>query len=122
MNELVWISLQVHDVEQSRFFWRDVVGLAEKSAAPGWVELELKPGVHLALHPIFHPPALDRRGYDRGGPVMGIRVRDLDAMGRLLEQHGAKALGAPHDIPNGRARDFECIDGYLFELVELNAE
>ncbi len=119
MNELAWISLQVHDVEQSRFFWREVIGLPERSAAPGWVELELRPGLHLALHPIFHPPALERRGYDRGGAVMGIRVRDLDAMTRLLEQHGARPLGAPHEIPGGRARDFECIDGYLFELVEL---
>ena len=120
VNELAWVSLQVHDVEQTRFFWREVIGLREHSAAPGWVELELRPGLLLALHPIFHPPALERRGYrSRRLLVLGIRVRELEAMGRLVEQHGGRALGAPHDIPGGRARDFQCLDGYLFELVEV---
>jgi len=120
VNELCWISLQVQDVEQSRFFWRDVIGLAEQSAAPGWVELLLRPGLVLALHPVFHPPALERRGYDRGGPVLGIRVKDLDGLGYLIEAHGGRALGAVHEIPGGRARDFECPSGYVFELVQLN--
>jgi predicted enzyme related to lactoylglutathione lyase len=121
VNELCWISLQVQEVERARFFWRDVIGLPERSAAPGWVELELRPGLLLALHPVFHPPALERRGYDRGGPMLGIRVLDLEEMGRLIERHGAKALGAVHQIPGGRARDFECPDGYAFELIELGA-
>jgi predicted enzyme related to lactoylglutathione lyase len=120
VNELCWVSLQVQDVEQARFFWRDVVGLPERSAAPNWVELELRPGLLLALHPVFHPPAIERQGYDRGGAVLGIRVRDLEAMAQLIERHGGKALGAAHPIPGGRARDFICTDGYLFELVELS--
>jgi hypothetical protein len=119
VNELSWISLQVPDVEQSRFFWRDVVGLAERSAVPGWVELELRPGLALVLHPVFHPPAMERRGYDRGGPVLGLRVLDLLQMTALLERHGARALGEVHAIPGGRSRDFECPDGYVFELAEL---
>jgi predicted enzyme related to lactoylglutathione lyase len=121
VNELCWITLQVHDLEQSRRFWREVVGLPEKVATPGWVELELKPGLSLALHPVFYAKALEKRGYDRGGPVMGIRVGNLDEMGALIERHGARALGAPHEIPGGRARDFEDPDGYVFELVELGA-
>jgi len=121
VNELVWVSLQVPDVEQSRGFWRDVVGLTEKSATKTWVELELRPGVHLALHAVFHPAALERRGYDRGGPVLGIRVHSLDQMGDLVERHGARALGAAQEIPGGRSRDFEDPDGYVFELVELRA-
>ena len=118
VNELCWISLQVPDVEQSRSFWRDVMGLPEKSATPGWVELELRPGLLLALHPVFNAAALERRGYDRGGPVLGLRVLDLDEIGSLLERHGARALGAVHDIPGGRARDFEDPDGYVIEIVE----
>ena len=73
----------------------------------------------LALHPVFHPPALEKRGYDRGGPVFGIRVFDLDEMGKLMERNGARALGEVHAIPGGRARDFEDPDGYVFELVEI---
>lgn len=119
VNDLCWISLQVPDVEQSRSFWRDIVGLPEKSAAPGWVELELRPGLLLALHPIFHARALDRRGYDRGGPVLGIQVADLTEMGLLLERHGARPLGTVHAIPGGRARDYEEPDGYVIEVVEL---
>lgn len=121
MNELCWVTLQVAEVEASRQFWRDVIGLPEKSYSPGWVELELRPGLLLALHGVFYAKALDKRGYDRGGPVLGIRVLNLDEMGALVERHGAKALSAPHDIPSGRARDFEDPDGYVFELVELNA-
>ena len=121
MNELWWISLQVPDVEQSRSFWRDIVGLPERSAAPGWVELELRPGVLLALHPVFHPPALERRGYDRGGPVLGVRVFDLEEMGHLVERHGARPLGKAHEIPGGRARDYEDPDGYVLELIQLVA-
>ena len=76
---------------------------------------------HLALHAVFHPPALERRGYDRGGPVLGIRVTSLEDMGGLVERNGARALGAAQDIPGGRSRDFEDPDGYVFELVELRA-
>ena len=121
VNELIWVTLQVADVEQSRRFWRDAIGLTERSAAAGWVELELGAGVRLALHSVFHRPALERRGYDRGGPVLGIRVQSLEDMGALVERHGARALGAAQDIPGGRSRDFEDPDGYVFELVELRA-
>jgi predicted enzyme related to lactoylglutathione lyase len=119
VNELCWISLQVSDVESARNFWRDIIGLRERSYSPGWVELELRPELLLALHPAFYPKALQQRGYARGGPMMGIRVMNLDEMGALVERHGAKALSAPHQIPGGRARDFEDPDGYVFELVEL---
>jgi len=121
VNELTWVTLQVPDVEQSRRFWRDVIGLTERSATPTWVELELRAGVHLALHAVFHAPALERRGYDRGGPVLGIRVSSLEEMGALVERNGARPLGAAQDIPGGRSRDFEDPDGYVFELVELRA-
>ncbi|HET9752252.1 MAG TPA: VOC family protein, partial [Myxococcales bacterium] len=93
MNELCWITLQVPDVEASRLFWREVIGLREKSASPAWVELELRPGLLLALHPVFYPNALIKRGYDRGGPVIGIRVRDLNEMSALVLRRGARALG-----------------------------
>jgi len=121
VNELVWVTLQVPDLEKSRRFWREIIGLSERSATPNWVELELRPGVNLALHSVFHAPALDRRGYDRGGPVMGIRVASLEEMSALVERHGARALGAVQEIPGGRSRDFEDPDGYVFELVEMRA-
>ena len=120
VNELAWITLQVPDVDRSRVFWRDVIGLPEKSYTPAWVELELRPGVVLALHPVFHPNALIKRGYDRGGPVLGIRVGNLEEMGSLVERHGARALGAAQEIPGGLSRDFEDPDGYVFEMVQLS--
>jgi len=119
VNELCWISLQVSDVERSRHFWREVIGLPERSATPQWVELELRPGILLALHPVFYPRALERSGYDRGGPVLGIRVINLEEMGDLVVRNGARALSSVHEIPGGRARDFQDPDGYVFELVEL---
>jgi len=119
VNELSWVTLQVPDVEKSRRFWREIIGLPEKSATPQWVELELRPGLLLALHPVFYPRALERSGYDRGGPVLGIRVLNLEEMGDLVLRNGAKALGAAHEIPGGRARDFQDPDGYVFEMIEL---
>lgn len=119
MNELCWVTLQVADIEQARKFWREIIGLPEKSYSPGWVELELRPGLRLALHPVFYPKALEKRGYDRGGPVLGIQVMNLDEMGALVERNGARALSPAQPIPNGRSRDFEDPDGYVFELVEL---
>jgi predicted enzyme related to lactoylglutathione lyase len=121
MNELCWITLQVPDIESARRFWSEVVGLPQKSVAPGWVELQLRPGLVLALHSVFYARALEKRGYERGGPVMGIQVTNLDEMGELVIRHGAKALSEPHEIPFGRARDFEDPDGYVFELVEMSA-
>ena len=120
MNELCWVTLQVPDVEKSRHFWREIIGLTEKSASPQWVELELRPGLLLALHPTYYPKALVPRGYDRGGPVLGIRVNNLDEMAALVLRNGARALGPSHDIPGGRARDFEDPDGYLFEMIEFS--
>lgn len=121
MNDLVWISLQVADLDRARRFWRDAVGLRERSAAPGWVELELRPDVVLSLHPVFHEKALDRRGYDRGGAVLGVRVMDLDQMSALLEREGGMALSPAHAIPGGRSRDFVDPEGYVFEIVELES-
>ena len=119
VNELCWVTLQVADVDRSRRFWREVIGLPEKSYTPQWVELELRPGLLLALHPVFYAKALEKEGYDRGGAVLGIRVMDLDEMGELVVRNGAKALSYTHEIPGGRARDFQDPDGYVFELVEL---
>ena len=119
VNELCWVTLQVADVDRSRRFWREVIGLPEKSYTPQWVELELRPGLLLALHPVFYAKALEKEGYDRGGAVLGIRVMDLDEMGELVVRNGAKALSYTHEIPGGRARDFQDPDGYVFELVQL---
>jgi len=119
VNELCWVTLQVADVDRSRRFWREVIGLPEKSYTPQWVELELRPGLLLALHPVFYAKALEKEGYDRGGAVLGIRVMNLDEMGELVVRNGAKALSYTHEIPGGRARDFQDPDGYVFELVEL---
>jgi catechol 2,3-dioxygenase-like lactoylglutathione lyase family enzyme len=119
VNDLCWVTLQVPDVEKSRHFWHEIIGLQQKSTSPQWVELELRPGILLALHPPFYAKAMILRGYDRGGPVLGIRVANLDEMGALVLRNGAKALGPPHEIPGGRARDFEDPDGYVFEMVEL---
>ena len=119
VNELCWVTLQVADVDRSRRFWREVIGLPEKSYTPQWVELELRPGLLLALHPVFYAKALEKEGYDRGGAVLGIRVMNLDEMGELVVRNGAKALSYTHEIPGGRARDFQDPDGYVFELMEL---
>ncbi len=120
MNDLVWVTMQVSDVERARAFWRDAVGLRERSATAGWVELELKPDVLLALHPVFHPNGFEKRGYSRGGPVIGIRVMDLEQMGLLLERQGAQPLSPAQDIPGGRSRDYEDPEGYVIELVQLD--
>ena len=119
MNDLLWVTLQATDLEQARSFWRDIVGLAEKYYSPGWVELELKPGVHLALHSVFQAAPFEKRGYDRGGPVLGIRVDSLEEMGALVERGGAKSLSPVQEIPGGKSRDFEDPDGYVFELIQL---
>ena len=119
VNELCWVTLQVADIDRSRRFWREVIGLPEKSYTPQWVELELRPGLLLALHPVFYAKALEKEGYDRGGAVLGIRVMNLDEMGELVVRNGAKALSYTHEIPGGRARDFQDPDGYVFELVQL---
>ena len=121
VSDLVWVSLQVPDVEQSRGFWRDVIGLPEKSYTSSWVEMELRPGLLLALHPVFYPNAMIKRGYDRGGPVLAIRVVNLEEMAALVLRHGARALGGSQEIPGGVSRDFEDPDGYVFELVELRS-
>ena len=121
MNDLLWITLQVSDLERARKFWRDAVGLRERSAAPGWIELELRSDVLLALHPVFHAKALERRGYDRGGAVLGVRVADLDEMSALLQREGATALSPAHAIPGGRSRDFEDPEGYVFEIVQIDS-
>jgi catechol 2,3-dioxygenase-like lactoylglutathione lyase family enzyme len=119
VNDLLWVTLSVPDLESSRNFWRDVIGLAEKSYAPAWCELELKPGIHLALHAIFNAAPFEKRGYDRGGPVLGIRVDSLSEMASLVQRSGAHPLSPVQDIGGGQSQDFEDPDGYVFELVEL---
>ena len=72
-----------------------------------------------ALHPVFYPNAMIKRGYDRGGAVLAIQVANLEEMSALVLRHGARALGNAQEIPGGASRDFEDPEGYVFELVEM---
>ena len=70
----------------------------------------------------FSPIMSEVRAFaDRGGPVLAIRVVNLEEMAALVLRHGARALGGSQEIPGGVSRDFEDPDGYVFELVELRS-
>jgi len=102
------------NMERAVEFYRDVLELPPMAITPQWSAFLLG-AVRLALHPPM--------GEDFPGPgswVVGLNVRDLDALRQRLAQHGTGS-SEPHEIPGGRVSEFRDPDGNRIQAVERHA-
>ena len=116
------VFLIVSDLEASRKFYTDTLGLMEASAAGDHVRYEIG-GASLVVHgPIpddeMRAWNLEPVGEPRGsGVVITLRAGDVDAAHAAISEKGAEVLSPPRDASWGvRLFIVRDPDGYLIEI------
>ncbi len=110
---LDFIILYVRDMEKSKAFYKDVLGLTvlEDVSSPTFVTLRPSAGramVALQDKSASRLPPGKERG--PGGVELSFEVEDVDATWRLWKERGVDLVTDPMDLPFGRyfmARDPE---------------
>jgi predicted enzyme related to lactoylglutathione lyase len=113
-----WVGVVAEDLAKQRRFYRDVLGLRELAAGPGWVQFDFAESGVLELVQRGDQPAYDRARYQVGYAVADIEsARDeLVARGaqQVTEIEGDAAAG-------GRWCYFRDSEDNIFEIKERPA-
>lgn len=115
MIKTVWsITLTVSDLERSKKFYEDVLGLNKKYEYSSYVGFECG-GVEIGLR----PKASIEIGKDSAS--IQFLVDDVDKEYRRLIGKGVEFINEPHDEPwGGRQASFHDPDGNILEITEIN--
>jgi len=101
------------DIERSRNFYRDVIGLKLKTdAAPDFVDFEISGGATLGLH-----AKSELHAVRPGSLELGFRVEDVDAFVARCAKAGVPIFQDPYDEPFGRLAIIGDPDGYPIQIV-----
>ena len=105
-----FIALQVHDIEASRHFYTERLGLVPAGRSPpDAVVFDTKPIPFAIRKPMVDLSATDRLGW---GVSLWIACDDADALHESLAAAGVPILTAPAESPFGRFFVFRDPDGY----------
>jgi catechol 2,3-dioxygenase-like lactoylglutathione lyase family enzyme len=115
-RKLVQIALTARDIERSRHFYRDVLGLPLLFEAGGMLFFEL-PGLRLMI-------GTENSAGAPGGSVLYFDAPDIDSLAPALERKGIQFLGpsqtvqttATHDL---KLRAFRDPDGNPLALMGM---
>jgi predicted enzyme related to lactoylglutathione lyase len=100
------------DLERSRDFYRDIVGLTLGSdAVPHWVDFDLGNGALLGIH-----PESDQLSVTPGSASNGFAVDDIDAFISSVKSRGVTVVQDPKDEPFGRLALMLDPDGYTVQM------
>jgi catechol 2,3-dioxygenase-like lactoylglutathione lyase family enzyme len=100
------------DLERSRSFYRDVMGLRLASDHfPRWVEFELAGGATLGLHPKSELLAVRP-----GSLQLGFTVENVDKFVADCISLGVPVFQDPYDEPFGRVAVIGDPDGYPIQI------
>ena len=115
MIKTVWsITLTVSNLERSKKFYEDVLGLNKKYEYSSYVGFECG-GVEIGLR----PKASIEIGKDSA--TIQFLVDDVDKEYRRLIDKGVEFINEPHDEPwGGRQASFHDPDGNILEITEIN--
>ena len=101
------------DLDRSRDFYRDVLGLRLKSnRAPHWLEFELEGGATLVLHPKTELVAVRP-----GSLQLGFRVDSVDKFVADCATFNVPVFQDPYDEPFGRIAVIGDPDGYPIQIM-----
>jgi predicted enzyme related to lactoylglutathione lyase len=110
-----WVGVVADDLDAQRRFYRDVLGLAELAAGPGWVQFDFGDAGVLELVQRSAEPQYDRARYQVGYAVADIEsARDRlvsSGVQQVTEIEGEAAAG-------GRWCYFRDAEGNIFEIKE----
>ena len=103
------------DLQRSRDFYRDVLGLKVRNDSPGWIDFDLGGKVVLGLH----PPTEDIQ-VTPGSLQLGFEVADVDAYIEDARAKGARIVLEPKDESFGRLALILDPDGYTIQVFTPN--
>lgn len=105
-----FVALQVRDLERSRKFYTDVVGLQVGAGSPPHaVVFDTQPIPFAVREPMVDLDSVRELGW---GIALWLRCDDADALHVSLKTKGVTVLGDPQSGPFGRTFSFVDPDGY----------
>lgn len=109
-----WVAMLVcANLERSRDFYRDVLGLKLKTdQTPNWVEFELGNGAMLVLH-----PKTDLVAVRPGSLQLGFTVDNVDRFVADCAGFKVPVFQDPYDEPFGRIAIIGDPDGYPIQVM-----
>jgi len=112
-----WVAMLVcADLQRSRNFYRDVLGLKLKTdKAPQWVEFELGNGATLVLHPKTELVAVRP-----GSLQLGFSVENVDRFIADCASLNVPVFQDPYDETFGRIAIIGDPDGYPIQVMSLS--
>lgn len=111
-----FISLQVRDLDASRSFYEQYLGLVRSQAGPPHaVVFETKP-IAFALRDVVPGVDLDAVAQPGVGAAIWLHATDVQEIHDALVDDGRTIVAAPIDGPFGRTFTFADPDGYQITL------
>lgn len=105
-----FVTIQVRDLERSRRFYAEQVGLPQKEDAPPNAAVFATEPIPMALRQAsIDLDAVTSLGW---GIVLWLKANDPDALSARLSSAGVKIIEQPCDSACGRTFVFEDPDGY----------
>jgi predicted enzyme related to lactoylglutathione lyase len=110
VNGFDFVALQVSDLEKSRHFWAEKVGLvAAPQSFPGAVVFATQPIPFAITVPKLDLKASSKLGW---GVALWLQTDDADALYAQLKNHGVRIVAELTDGNFGRQFTFADPDGY----------
>ena len=109
-----FVALQVRDLEVSRRFYTELLGLeVDPKGPPGAVVFRTEPIPFAVRGPLVDLDAVDRLGW---GVALWMKCDDADGLCRSLRSGGVEIAQEPSDSPFGRTFAFVDPDGYTVTM------
>ena len=113
IGKLSTIMIVVKDMERSRKFYRDVLGLQNHYSSPGWTALSAG-NINVGLHP--ESPELKVEPHE--GMQFGFEVADIQKTAAALKQKGVQFVREPRQEDFGWLAIFKDPDGHHLQLFQ----
>jgi predicted enzyme related to lactoylglutathione lyase len=111
-----FISLQVHDLDASRAFYEQYLGLVRSPAGPPHAVLFETTPIAFALRDVVPGTDLASASQPGIGVAIWLHAMDVQAIHDALAADGHRIVSAPIDGPFGRTFTFSDPDGYQVTL------
>jgi len=100
------------DLQRSRDFYRDIMGLSLKTDTPEWVDFDLGDGALLGLH-----PKSELLSVRPGSLQLGFAVENVDEFVARCADRGVPIFQDPFDESFGRLAIIGDPDGYPVQIM-----
>jgi catechol 2,3-dioxygenase-like lactoylglutathione lyase family enzyme len=108
-----FVGFRTHRFDEMVALFRDGIGLGVVHEAPGAVWFELGPDAQLHVYADTDPD----HAFFTTGPVVGLRVTDLDATRAKLEADGLEMLTEVERDESTAWCHFRAPDGTILEII-----